>query len=206
MVRNESFGKGFRLMIRKFGGAPSGTAIPSRMKNPQTHKENAMATQDAAAHVAALSAKIHPVRFAMFTTLDSNGHLVSQPMTIIETDERGGMWFYTSTLAELWENIAHQPEVNLTFVDQQDSLFVSVSGTAERVVDRARIHELWNTAVQAWFPAGPEDEHAVLVRVVPHAAEYWDSSDSKMVRMFQMAKAAMSGTRPDGGEHGKIEL
>jgi hypothetical protein len=46
----------------------------------------------------------------------------------------------------------------------------------------------------------------VLVRVAPHAAEYWDSNDSKMVRMFQIAKAAMSGTRPDGGEHGKIEL
>jgi general stress protein 26 len=165
-----------------------------------------MNTQDTAAHVAALAAKVKPVRFAMFTTLDSNGHLVSQPMTLVESDDTGGMWFFTSTLTELWDNIAHQPEVNLSFVDQEDSLFVSVSGTAERVVDRARIRAMWNTAVQAWFPNGPEDEHAVLVRVAPHAAEYWDANDSKMVRMFQMAKAAVSGTRPDGGEHGKIEL
>jgi general stress protein 26 len=165
-----------------------------------------MATQDAAAHVAELSAKIRPVRFAMFTTQDANAHLVSQPMTIVESDDAGGMWFFTSTLAELWDNIAHQPEVNLSFVDQEGSLFVSVSGTAERVVDRARIRAMWNAVVQAWFPNGPDDEHAVLVRVAPHAAEYWDSNDSKMVRMFQIAKAAMSGTRPDAGEHGKIEL
>jgi general stress protein 26 len=165
-----------------------------------------MATQDAGAHIAELSAKIRPVRFAMFTTLDPNGHMVSQPMTIVESDGSGGMWFFTSTLTGLWDNIAHHPEVNLAFVDQEDSLFISVSGTAERVVDRARIRALWNTAVQAWFPNGPDDEHAVLVRVAPHAAEYWDSNDSKMVRMFHMAKAAMSGTRPDGGEHGKIEL
>jgi general stress protein 26 len=165
-----------------------------------------MVTQDTAAHVAELAARIRPVRFAMFTTLDADGHLVSRPMTIVETDQAGGMWFFTSTLTELWENIAHHPEVNLAFVDQDKSLYVSVSGTAERIVERARIRALWNTAVQAWFPNGPDDEHAVLVRVAPHAGEYWDSDDSKMVRMFAYAKAALTGNTPDGGEHGKIEL
>jgi general stress protein 26 len=165
-----------------------------------------MATQDAAAHVAELAAKIRPARFAMFTTLDEIGHLVSQPMTIVESDETGGMWFFTSTLTGLWENIGHRPEVNLSFVDHEDKLFVSVSGTAERIVERARIQAMWNTAAQAWFPNGPEDEHAVLVRVAPHAAQYWDSNDSKMVRMFRYAKAAITGTTPDAGGHGKIEL
>jgi general stress protein 26 len=165
-----------------------------------------MATQDVAAHAAALAAKIRPVSFAMFTTQGETGHLVSQPMTLVETDETGGMWFFTSTLTKLWENIAHHPEVNLSFVDQEDKLFVSVSGTAERIVERARIQSMWNAAVQAWFPNGPEDEHAVLVRVAPHAAEYWDSNDSTMVRMFQHAKAAITGTTPDAGGHGKIEL
>jgi general stress protein 26 len=127
-------------------------------------------------------------------------------MTIQRTDPNGAMWFYTSTLSALWENIAHHPEANLSFVDHEDSLYVSVSGIAERVVDRAQIQAMWNTIVQAWFPAGPDDEHAVLVRVVPHAAEYWDSNDSKMVRMFQIAKAALTGTTPDAGEHGKIDL
>jgi hypothetical protein len=48
----------------------------------------------------------------------------------------------------------------------------------------------------------------VLVRVVPHSAEYWDSNDSKMVRLFQMAKAAVTGTTPDvdPGDHGTIHL
>jgi hypothetical protein len=48
----------------------------------------------------------------------------------------------------------------------------------------------------------------VLVRVAPHAGEYWDSNDSKMVRMFQIAKAAFTGTPPevDPGEHGRIDI
>jgi general stress protein 26 len=159
-------------------------------------------------NAAQLADKISAVRFAMFTTVDQHGHLISHPMTKQDTDEQGGLWFYTSTNTALWENIAHAPEVNVSFAQPEDSLFVSVSGRAERVVDRARIKALWNPMVSAWFPHGPDDPHVVLVRVLPHAAEYWDSNDSKMVRMFQMAKAAVTGEKPDvePGEHGTIRL
>ena len=166
-----------------------------------------MSDQYARAHAAALSEKIGSMRFAMFTTCDQNDHLVSQPMTNQEVDADGALWFYTRTTTELWDNIAHQPEVNVSFADPDNSTWVSVSGRAERVVERARIHALWNPMVQAWFPAGPEDEHVVLVRVMPHAAEYWDANDSKMVRMFAMAKAAVTGSTPDvDAEHGTIRM
>ena len=157
---------------------------------------------------AALADKIRSMRFAMFTTVDEHGHLISHPMTNQETDGEGALWFYTSTHTSLWQNIALQPEVNVSFAQPDDSLYVSISGRAERVVDRARIRALWNPMVQAWFPHGPDDEHVVLVRVAPHSAEYWDSNDSKMVRLFQMAKAAVTGTTPDvdPGEHGMIKL
>lgn len=166
-----------------------------------------MSAYNAQAHAAALSEKIGSMRFAMFTTRDASGHLVSQPMTNQQVDADGGLWFYTRSTTELWENIAHEPEVNVSFANSDDSTYVSVSGTAERVVDRAQIKALWNPMVQAWFPAGPEDEHVVLVRVMPHAAEYWDSNDSKMVRMFAMAKAAVTGSTPDvDAEHGTIRM
>jgi general stress protein 26 len=122
-------------------------------------------------HAAALSDKIGSMRFAMFTSRDASGHLVSQPMTNQQIDNEGGLWFYTRSTTELWENIAHEPEVNVSFANNDDSTYVSVSGRAERVVDRTQIKALWNPMVQAWFPAGPEDEHVVLVRVLPHAAE-----------------------------------
>jgi len=167
-----------------------------------------MSMTNASAQAAALADKIRPMRFAMFTTVDEHGHLISHPMTNQETDEAGGLWFYTSIHAPLWQNIALRPEVNVSFAQPDDSLYVSISGTAERVVDRERIRALWNPMVQAWFPYGPDDEHVVLVRVAPHSAEYWDSNDSKMVRLFQMAKAAVTGTTPDvdPGEHGMIKL
>ena len=159
------------------------------------------------ANVADLAGKIRDVRFPMFTWQDEHGHLLSQPMTNQQVDDDGGIWFYTSTQTALWECIGHRPQVNLAFVQPDDALFVSVSGAAERVVDRERIRAMWNAGAQAWFPAGPEDEHAVLIRVAPHTAEYWDSNDSKMVRMFALARAAITGTRPDvDGEHRTLEL
>jgi len=158
-------------------------------------------------HAAELADRIGSLRFAMFTFRDQNDHLVSQPMTKQQIDDVGGLWFFVNSTSELWESIAHQPEVNVSFSDSDDSNYVSVSGRAERVVDREQIRRLWNPMVQAWFPAGPEDQHAVLVRVDPHAAEYWDSNDSKMVRLFAMAKAAVTGKQPDvDAEHGTIRL
>ncbi len=167
-----------------------------------------MSAYDHATHVAELAAKIKAVRFAMFTTIDQYGHLTSQPMTNQEVDKDGGLWFYTSTATDLWENIAANPKVNLSFAEPADSLYVSISGTAERVVDRARIKELWNPMVAAWFPNGVDDPHVVLVRVAARSVHYWDSNENKMTQMFEMAKAAITGTSPEveQGEHGKFTL
>lgn len=158
--------------------------------------------------VAELAAKIKSVRFGMFTTVDQHGHLTSQPMTNQELDADGALWFYTSTATDLWENIAASPKVNVSFAEPADNLYVSISGTAERIVDRARIRALWNPMVAAWFPNGVEDPHVVLVKVVARTVHFWDSNDNKVTQMFEMAKAAITGTRPDilPGEHGKIAL
>lgn len=167
-----------------------------------------MSAYDHATHVAELAAKIKPVRFAMFTTVDQHGHLTSQPMTNQEIDKDGGLWFYTSTATDLWTNIAANPKVNLSFAEPADSLYVSISGTAERVVDRARIKELWNPMVAAWFPNGVDDPHLVLVRVAARSVHYWDSNENRMTQMFEMAKAAITGSKPEAepGEHGKFTL
>ena len=101
-----------------------------------------MSMTNGSAQAAALADKIRSMRFAMFTTVDQHGHLISHPMTNQETDEEGGLWFYTSIHAPLWQNIAVQPEVNVSFAQPEDSLYVSISGTAERVVDRERIRAL----------------------------------------------------------------
>ena len=165
-----------------------------------------MSAYDHSSQIADLKSKIKSIRFAMFTTTDDNGHLVSRPMTNQEMDAEGKLWFFTSTETDLWENIVAHPQVNLSFAEPADNVYVSISGRAERVVDRAKIKEMWNPAVQAWFPHGSDDPHAMLVRVVADSAEYWDSTASTMVQLYKMAKAVLTGTTPEDTEHAKISL
>ena len=158
--------------------------------------------------VAELADKIKSVRFAMFTTVDEHGHLISQPMTNQELDADGALWFFTSTNTDLWQNIGARPLVNVSFAEPEDALYVSISGQAERVVDRARIAALWNPMVAAWFPNGKDDPHVVLAKVVAKTVQYWDSKENKLTRMVEMAKAAITGTPPqlDPADHGHITL
>jgi general stress protein 26 len=167
-----------------------------------------MSPYDHSSQVAELSAKIKPVPFGMFTTVDQHGHLTSQPMTTQQVDADGGLWFFTSTATDLWENIAANPKVNVSFAEPADRLYVSISGTAERVVERERIRALWNPMVAAWFPNGADDPYVALVRVAARTVHFWDSKENKVTQMFEMAKAAITGTRPeiDPGEHGKLKL
>ena len=170
-----------------------------------------MSAYDHSGQVAELKSRISAIRFAMFTTIDEHGHLVSRPMTIQDIDAEGNLWCYTSSETDLWQNIAAQPQVNLSFAEPKDSVYVSVSGHAERIVERARIRDMWTPAVQAWFPHGPDDPHAMLVRVVSHSAEYWDASASGMVQLYQIARAVLTGTTPNEGEprvgeHARFDL
>lgn len=165
-----------------------------------------MSSSNSSGRLAELASKIDSVRFAMFTSMDEYGHLISRPMTNQEMDEEGNLWFFTSSNTDLWENIAVRPEVNVAFSEPEQQLYVSVSAQAERVVDRSKIKQLWNSTVQAWYPHGPDDPHVMLIKVVPHAAEYWDSNGNAMVQLFKMAKAVLTGSTPNGGEHGKLRM
>lgn len=157
---------------------------------------------------AELSARIGSIRIAMFTTIDEHGHLLSHPMTVQDIDDEGYLWFFASDEAALWHNIASNPQVNLAFSDPGESVWVSVSGHAAQERDPARMKALWTPVLEAWFPKGLADPRLALVKVHAHTAEYWDAHASKMVQMFRIAKAAVTGHPPPAGpgEHGTIRI
>jgi general stress protein 26 len=153
----------------------------------------------------ALRDRIKDVKFGMFTTRDDEGQLTSRPLTIQQVDDAGQLWFFVSTREGFTHELADQPSVNLAFADPGDHVYVSVSGQAELVHDRAKAEALWNPAVAAWFPQGLDDPDLALLKVEAHAAEYWDTANSKMVTLFALAKAAITGKPPtDIGEHRQL--
>jgi len=149
-----------------------------------------------------LTKRIKDVKFGMFTTSDSEGRMTSRPLTCQQIDDAGTMWFFVSDEEEFTRHLPNLPSVNVSFADVDDHLYVSVSGRAGLTRDRAKMEELWKPSVKAWFPQGLDDPHLALLKVTMQSAEYWDTGNSKMVSLFAMAKAAVTGKPPtDIGEH-----
>jgi len=152
---------------------------------------------------------IKDIRFAMFTARHGNGHLHSRPMTTQNRaiDEDASLWFFMGAQGEPVADLAAEPQVNLAYADPGADRYVSVSGTAAEVDDPARRRQLWSKLNEGWFPAGPDDPNLRLVQVRISHASYWDVKDSKLVQLFKLARAAVTGKPPtDLGEHGDVRL
>lgn len=150
---------------------------------------------------------IKKYRFAMMTTHEVGHGLRSRPMTTIDRDFDGTLWFFAKSDSAAVDAVASHPQVSLSYSDSDNFDFVCVAGSAAIVGDVAKKKELWKPAVQAWFPEGPESAQNVLLRVTPDHAEYWDSKSSKLVQLFSLAKALATGTVPnDIGEHRTVPL
>lgn len=148
---------------------------------------------------------IEDIRITMMTTIDQEGNLVSRPMAALQVDEEGTIWFFTNRTSPKVDQIDHNNNrVNLSFADVGDADYVSVSGHAEELDDRAKVDELWNPQAKAWFPKGKDDPDLILLKVHIDMAEYWSASDSRMVRLFQQAAALVTGTPPDMGANEKV--
>ena len=156
-----------------------------------------------------LWALIKDIKFGMFTSRHGNGHLHARPMTVqnAKVDTDSSLWFFMSRTNEAVRDLATDDSVNVSFADPGADSYVSVAGHASVVDDRSKKEQLWSPMAKAWFPEGPGDPNLALVRVEIVHADYWDVKESKVVQLFQMARAAMTGNPPtDMGEHAKIRM
>ncbi len=143
-------------------------------------------------------------RLAMLTSVDSDGKLVSRPMAVQRLDDDGTLWFLTDDTSPKARQLIRDSRVNLAF--QSRGTWISVSGSAEIVEDRATIEGLWNKGAEAWFPDGPSTPEVAALRIDPDTAEYWDTPGGRVSSVLAYAKAKLTGERPDVGEAKVVEL
>jgi general stress protein 26 len=144
---------------------------------------------------------IEDIRVAMMTTADDDGGLASRPMAVMRVDDDGAIWFLTH---DGTHKLEHLRRVNLAFADRGDADYLSVRGAGEVVRDRATIESLWSPMAKPWFPDGPQDPRLVALCVRAEDVEYWDATSSRMARLAEMGRAAITGTRANLGEHGHV--
>ena len=148
---------------------------------------------------------IKSIKVAMMTTMDE-GMLRSRPMHGQYREEDDTLWFFTKLSSAKADEIRDEQEVNLSFADIDDNHFVSVSGRAALVKDRAMAEKLWNPFVAAWYPEGLDDPDLVLIRITPEQAEYWDGNSNTVKDLWETIKANVTGELPDMGENRKVYL
>lgn len=148
---------------------------------------------------------IEGIDFAMLTTI-SDGRFHSRPMSTQQFEFDGSLWFFTGDQTHKVEEIQNDNRVNVAYSKPEDHTYVSVSGTAELVKDKAKIEELWNPILKAWFPKGLDDPTLTLLKISVEQAEYWDSPSSALVQIAGFLKAIATGEKAEGGDHGKISF
>ena len=143
------------------------------------------------------------IGFAMLVTSDG-GKLRARPMSAYLERENNAIWFLTDARRHKDEEIAGDPNINLSFANASDQKYVSVTGTAIVSNDRAKIKELFTTAAKAWWDSA-DDPNIRVLKITPDDAEFWDSPGT-VISYVKMAAAAATGTRPDIGENRKVAL
>lgn len=150
---------------------------------------------------------IKDIDFCMLTTTDESGDLHSRPMSSNgDVDSNGDIWFFTSVSSHKVTEIEQLPKVNASFADPDNQRYVSVSGTAQLVRDRAKIDELWRPEFKIWFPEGKDDPEIALLRVSLEKGEYWDSPSSTIGYALSFVSSLVTGKQPDLGENKKVEF
>lgn len=136
-------------------------------------------------------------KWVMLTVADAQGKLVSHPMSVQEVSDDVDVWFFVGLQGDQADALRANPQVNIAV--SSAGAWLSVAGRAEFVEDRARVDELWDDSVEAWFEHGKDDPNLGLLKVVGDSAQFWGLPGGRVAALAQIVKAKVAGERTAGG-------
>ena len=148
---------------------------------------------------------IEDTRIAFFTTVSEDHGLRARPLTTQRVDGETTVWFFIARDSDLARDVESNSRALLTFCNQGDSFYASLSGAARVMVYPVQARQMWSKLNEAWFPGGPEDPNLALLRVDVEHGEMWEPSTNKLMQFLSIAAAAVTHTKPDEGVHKTIQ-
>ena len=165
------------------------------MATHEKHEEN----------VRKLREMIKGIEIAMLTTAEEDGSLRSRPMRTLDIEFDGNLYFFTQACAPTVGEIEQDRHVCVSYVAPKDERYVSMSGIARILRDRAKMEELWSPGLETWLPDGLEDLELALLWISVTQAEYWDGPAGALMYMAGV-KAMAAGMTFGEVENEKLEL
>jgi len=155
---------------------------------------------------------IDGIETAMLTTRTRDGALVSRPMQTQARRAGTDLWFMTSVDSGKVDELIAEPQVNLGYYKDGTREYVSVSGSAHVTQDKAMIHQLYKPDWKAWLgdeggerDGGPDDPRIALIEVKAESAYYLKSTQPRLIALFSVAKAILTGNPPKAGDMGELD-
>jgi len=138
-------------------------------------------------------------------TTHSAGGLRARPVEPRPERAAGLIWFVTDLRSGKEHEIEAEHDVGLVFIDAKAKAYLSITARAEVRRDHAKAAEIWRKTDNIWW-SGPDDPNVCVLRVTPVTAELWDGPASKAVAVYELAKAKLTGQKPDLGENRKVTV
>ncbi|NNC70920.1 MAG: pyridoxamine 5'-phosphate oxidase family protein [Flavobacteriaceae bacterium] len=101
------------------------------------------------------------------------------PMTVKTIEDNGDIWFLSYKDSEHYENIQKDPNVLLTFANDIDQQYLSITGNGVHSDSEELINILWDDSDKQWYANGRNDENIVVLKVAINDAYYWDQTEQR---------------------------
>jgi len=133
---------------------------------------------------------------AVLVSIRKDGSLDSIPMGCVQRDFDGTLWFLTFKDNPRLHEIEENGHVLVSYVRPSRYEFVSMSGCARIVDDRARVRELWREGFSVWFPDGPDSPAIALIEIAVTTVKSWSKPASLLTYAYYYVKAKLTGQSP----------
>jgi general stress protein 26 len=141
----------------------------------------------------------------MLTTHGAQG-LRARPLDARPDRDAGLIRFVTDVRGLKDDEIEADARVGFTVIDPDDNAYLSITGRAAVTRDSITAARIWKTTDDVWWPDGPRDRDVRVLAIEPIKAELWDEPASKLVAVYEFAKARVTGEKPNLGENRKVTL
>jgi general stress protein 26 len=123
--------------------------------------------------LAAIAKRLKDIDICMMVTLSKRGSCNSRPMSNNrDVTYKGDLYFFSWDGSQKVKDIEANPQVSLNFQGEKD-LYMSISGKATLLRNKASFEEHWNPDLERWFSDGVDTPGLVLIRVKGTQVSYW---------------------------------
>lgn len=142
-----------------------------------------------------------------FCTSDVNGGPGdARPMTALQVDEMGNLWFISASDSLKNVELAADPSATLYFQGSARAEFMHLEGIATVLRDPVKLKELWSFTMKTWFTEGEDDPRITLIKFAPTYGYYWDTKHGRAVAGVKMLIGAVIGKTLDDSIEGRLDL